>query len=67
MPLDGVTLIGVSLPITLHIVPLCLNHNCSSGFEGPWTFAPTTVTNDFYKLLFEETYVSGLVTIFLAV
>ncbi|KIM75963.1 hypothetical protein PILCRDRAFT_826808 [Piloderma croceum F 1598] len=31
-------------------------HTDRSGFEGPWTFAPTTLTNDFYKLLFEETW-----------
>jgi cytochrome c peroxidase len=30
---------------------------CSSGFEGPWTFSPTTLTNDFYKLLFDEKWV----------
>lgn len=29
----------------------------SSGFEGPWTFSPTTLTNDFYKLLFDEKWV----------
>lgn len=32
-------------------------HRDRSGFEGPWTFSPTTLTNDFYKLLFEETWV----------
>lgn len=26
----------------------------SSGFEGPWTFSPTTFTNDYYTLLFNE-------------
>ncbi|KAF7983825.1 hypothetical protein HWV62_19083 [Athelia sp. TMB] len=29
-------------------------HTDRSGFEGPWTFSPTTLTNDYYKLLFEE-------------
>ncbi|KAG0151284.1 hypothetical protein CROQUDRAFT_651514 [Cronartium quercuum f. sp. fusiforme G11] len=29
-------------------------HPDRSGFEGPWTFSPTTFTNDYYKLLFEE-------------
>ncbi|KAF4551722.1 Cytochrome c peroxidase-like protein [Elsinoe fawcettii] len=29
-------------------------HSDRSGFEGPWTFSPTTMTNDFYKLLLEE-------------
>jgi len=32
-------------------------HVDRSGFEGPWTFSPTTVTNDYYKLLFSETWV----------
>ncbi|TFK53622.1 heme peroxidase [Heliocybe sulcata] len=32
-------------------------HSDRSGFEGPWTFSPTTVTNDYYKLLFEEKWV----------
>jgi hypothetical protein len=45
------------------MVPSYSNYNHRSGFDGPWTFAPTTLTNDFYKLLFEETYVSGLMTI----
>ena len=29
-------------------------HTARSGFEGPWTFSPTTLTNDYYKLLIEE-------------
>lgn len=29
-------------------------HTDRSGFEGPWTFSPTTFTNDYYKLLFDE-------------
>lgn len=29
-------------------------HTDRSGFEGPWTFSPTTLTNDYYKLLMEE-------------
>lgn len=29
-------------------------HTDRSGFEGPWTFSPTTLTNDYYKLLLEE-------------
>ncbi|KAF8658935.1 hypothetical protein AX14_007674 [Amanita brunnescens Koide BX004] len=32
-------------------------HRDRSGFEGPWTFSPTTLTNDFYKLLFDEKWV----------
>lgn len=32
-------------------------HTDRSGFEGPWTFSPTTVTNDYYKLLFDEKWV----------
>ncbi|KAG9190697.1 Cytochrome c peroxidase [Alternaria panax] len=29
-------------------------HTDRSGFDGPWTFSPTTLTNDYYKLLVEE-------------
>ncbi|KAI5479201.1 cytochrome-c peroxidase [Pseudohyphozyma bogoriensis] len=29
-------------------------HTDRSGFDGPWTFSPTTVTNDYYKLLLEK-------------
>ncbi|KAL6707162.1 heme peroxidase [Coniothyrium glycines] len=29
-------------------------HTDRSGFSGPWTFSPTTLTNDYYKLLLEE-------------
>ncbi|KAF2692096.1 class II peroxidase [Lentithecium fluviatile CBS 122367] len=29
-------------------------HTDRSGYEGPWTFSPTTLTNDYYKLLLEE-------------
>lgn len=29
-------------------------HSDRSGFEGPWTFSPTILTNDYYKLLMEE-------------
>jgi cytochrome c peroxidase len=32
-------------------------HPDRSGFEGPWTFSPTTFTNDYYKLLFDEKWV----------
>ncbi|CAA7260719.1 unnamed protein product [Cyclocybe aegerita] len=32
-------------------------HRDRSGFEGPWTFSPTTVTNDYYRLLFDEKWV----------
>ncbi|MCJ1306480.1 heme peroxidase [Agyrium rufum] len=31
-------------------------HTDRSGFEGPWTFSPTTLTNDYYKLLLDETW-----------
>ncbi|KAG5639032.1 hypothetical protein H0H81_007645 [Sphagnurus paluster] len=30
-------------------------HTDRSGFVGPWTFSPTTLTNEYYKLLFNET------------
>lgn len=29
-------------------------HHDRSGFEGPWTFSPTVLTNDYYRLLLEE-------------
>jgi len=29
-------------------------HTDRSGFEGPWTFSPTVVTNDYYRLLLGE-------------
>lgn len=29
-------------------------HTDRSGFEGPWTFSPTILTNDYFRLLFEE-------------
>lgn len=41
-----VTLIAADNPFTT-----------SSGFEGPWTFSPTTLTNDYFKLLFDEKWV----------
>ncbi|KAL1639633.1 heme peroxidase [Diplodia intermedia] len=29
-------------------------HADRSGFDGPWTFSPTTLTNDYFRLLLEE-------------
>lgn len=29
-------------------------HTDRSGFSGPWTFSPITLTNDYFKLLVEE-------------
>ncbi|KAI3532252.1 peroxidase [Colletotrichum abscissum] len=29
-------------------------HVDRSGFDGPWTFSPTVLTNDYYKLLLNE-------------
>ncbi|KAI1088535.1 heme peroxidase [Rostrohypoxylon terebratum] len=29
-------------------------HTDRSGFEGPWTFSPTVLTNDYYTLLLNE-------------
>ncbi|KZL81039.1 cytochrome c peroxidase [Colletotrichum incanum] len=29
-------------------------HTDRSGFDGPWTFSPTVMTNDYYKLLLNE-------------
>lgn len=35
-----------------HAVGRC--HADRSGFEGPWTFSPTVMTNDYFRLLMEE-------------
>ncbi|KAK9462955.1 heme peroxidase [Lipomyces oligophaga] len=40
--------------IGAHALGRC--HTDRSGFEGPWTFAPTYMTNDFYKLLIDESW-----------
>lgn len=29
-------------------------HTDRSGYDGPWTFSPTILTNDFFRLLLEE-------------
>ncbi|KAI0854244.1 heme peroxidase [Daldinia vernicosa] len=29
-------------------------HTDRSGYDGPWTFSPTVLTNDYYRLLLEE-------------
>jgi cytochrome c peroxidase len=29
-------------------------HSDRSGFDGPWTFSPITLTNDYYRLLLDE-------------
>ncbi|KAH3668434.1 hypothetical protein OGAPHI_002188 [Ogataea philodendri] len=44
---EMVCLIGVG-----HALGRC--HTNASGFDGPWTFSPTMVTNDFFKLLLDE-------------
>ena len=31
-------------------------HKDRSGFDGPWTFSPTTFSNQFYTLLLEDTW-----------
>lgn len=38
--------------IGAHALGRC--HTDRSGYSGPWTFAPTVLTNDFYKLLLDE-------------
>ncbi|KAL1877092.1 hypothetical protein VTK73DRAFT_8900 [Phialemonium thermophilum] len=35
-----------------HAVGRC--HTDRSGYDGPWTFSPTVLTNDFYNLLLNE-------------
>jgi cytochrome c peroxidase len=32
-------------------------HTDRSGFEGPWTFSPTVMSNDYFRLLMEEKWV----------
>ncbi|KAL4400153.1 heme peroxidase [Malassezia pachydermatis] len=46
---ETVALIGA------HAVGRC--HSNRSGFDGPWTFSPTSFTNQFYVLLLEEGWV----------
>ncbi|KAF1988036.1 class II peroxidase [Aulographum hederae CBS 113979] len=31
-------------------------HTDRSGFDGPWTFSPTVVTNDYFQLLMKESW-----------
>jgi len=38
-----------------HAIGRC--HTDRSGFDGPWTRAPTTVSNEFFNRLFEEKWV----------
>eukprot|EP01084_Bolivina_argentea_P250487 419682_1 len=38
-----------------HAIGRC--HTDRSGFDGPWTRAPTTVSNEFFKRLFDEDWV----------
>ncbi|PVF93846.1 putative cytochrome-c peroxidase precursor [Serendipita vermifera] len=38
--------------IGAHALGRC--HTDRSGFEGPWTFSPTSFSNEFYKLLLNE-------------
>ena len=32
-------------------------HRDRSGFDGPWTFSPVTVSNEYFRLLLEEKWV----------
>ncbi|KAI8822804.1 heme peroxidase [Chytriomyces cf. hyalinus JEL632] len=47
---ETVALIGA------HALGRC--HTDRSGFEGPWTRAPTTFSNEYFKLLLEEKWVA---------
>ena len=38
-----------------HVIGRC--HPDRSGFDGPWTRAPTTISNEFFKRLFDEDWV----------
>ncbi|KAL7748191.1 heme peroxidase [Sorochytrium milnesiophthora] len=46
---ETVALIGA------HALGRC--HPDRSGFDGPWTFSPTMLTNDFFKLLLSEKWI----------
>jgi len=35
-----------------HAIGRC--HTNASGYDGPWTFAETTFSNEYYRLLLEE-------------
>lgn len=35
-----------------HAIGRC--HTDRSGFDGPWSFSPTVLTNDYYRLLLNE-------------
>ena len=41
--------------IGAHALGRC--HTDRSGFEGPWTFSPVTVSNAYYQLLLDEKWV----------
>ncbi|CAK5265481.1 unnamed protein product [Mycena citricolor] len=38
-----------------HAIGRC--HPPISGMDGPWTFSPTTLTNDYFRVLFSERWV----------
>jgi len=40
--------------IGAHALGRC--HTTSSGYDGPWTRAPTTFSNEYYRLLLEDTW-----------
>jgi len=42
----------INFPLRISTRPLAITDR--SGFDGPWTFSPTTFTNDYFKLLFDE-------------
>lgn len=49
MGFDGREIVALS---GAHALGRC--HTDRSGFSGPWTFSPTVLTNDYYKLLLDE-------------
>lgn len=44
--------------IGAHSVGRC--HPSRSGFDGPWTRAPTTISNEFYRVLLDEKWVERI-------
>lgn len=53
LALHGLTICLPSVALSgAHALGRC--HTDRSGFDGPWTFSPTALTNDYYRLLLDE-------------
>lgn len=63
---DAATQIGRFIgALILRRLPIHFQY--SSGYTGPWTFSPTTLTNQYFALLFNEKYVEILLSMFVHV